>query len=123
MNQMPPQVDLDELEVALQSGHPLLDVREPDEFAEARVPQARLIPLMQVPDQVGSIAELSGTGPLYVICAAGGRSNRAAAFLRAQGIDAVNVMGGTNAWLQAGKPFDTGPLHASEPESGTAGPS
>jgi rhodanese-related sulfurtransferase len=123
MNQMPPQVDLDELEAALQSGHPLLDVREPDEFAEARVPQARLIPLMQVPDEVDSIAEFAGTGPLYVICAAGGRSNRAAAFLRAQGVDAINVMGGTNAWLQAGKPVNTGTATGSEPGFGTAGQS
>ncbi len=107
MNQMPPQVDLDELNAALQAGHPLLDVREPDEFAAVRVPQAQLVPLMAVPANVDDIRTLAGSGPLYVICAAGARSNRAAAFLREQGIDAINVMGGTNAWYQLGMPVDS----------------
>jgi rhodanese-related sulfurtransferase len=104
MDQMPPQVDLDELNMALQQGSPLLDVREPDEFAAVRVPQAKLVPLMTVPDNLEEIRSMAGDGPLYVICAAGGRSNRAAGFLRGQGIDAINVMGGTNAWYQLGMP-------------------
>jgi rhodanese-related sulfurtransferase len=33
---------------------------------------------------------------------------RAAEFYRAQGIDAVNVAGGTTAWLEAGQPVSTG---------------
>jgi rhodanese-related sulfurtransferase len=107
MDQMPPQVDLDELNTALKAGHPLLDVRELDEFSAVRVPQAQLVPLMSVPDQLECIRELAGAGPLYVICASGGRSNRAAAFLRGHGIEAVNVMGGTNAWYQLGNPVDT----------------
>jgi rhodanese-related sulfurtransferase len=45
---------------------------------------------------------------VYVICAKGGRSLRAAEFYRAQGIDAVNVAGGTTAWVDAGQPVDTG---------------
>jgi rhodanese-related sulfurtransferase len=112
MDQMPPQIDLDGLHVALEAGAPLLDVREEDEYAEARVASAVLVPLATVPDQLDAIRSLAGTQTLYVICAAGGRSNRAAAFLRGQGIDAVNVAGGTNAWLQSGR-------HV---ESGTAGP-
>jgi rhodanese-related sulfurtransferase len=104
MDQMPPQVDLDELDTALQAGHPLLDVREPDEFAAVRVPQAKLVPLMTVPDELETIRHMAASGPLYVICASGGRSNRAAAFLRGHGIDAINVMGGTNAWYQLGRP-------------------
>ncbi len=108
MNQMPPQVDLDELTVALQSGKPLLDVREADEFGSVRVPQAQLVPLASVPENLSIIEAMSGGGTLYVICASGGRSNRAAAFLRANGIDAVNVMGGTNAWHQLGLPVESG---------------
>jgi rhodanese-related sulfurtransferase len=107
MDQMPPQVDLDDLQAALLAGFPLLDVREPDEFAAVRVPQAKLVPLMAVPEQLEAIQVMAQAGTLYVICASGGRSNRAAAFLRANGIDAVNVMGGTNAWHHMGLPVDT----------------
>jgi rhodanese-related sulfurtransferase len=107
MDQMPPQVDLDDLHAALEAGFPLLDVREPDEFAAVRVPQAKLVPLMAVPEQLEAIQDMAQAGTLYVICASGGRSNRAAAFLRANGIDAVNVVGGTNAWHHMGMPVAT----------------
>ncbi len=113
MNQMPPQVDIDALVVALEAGGRLIDVREPDEFAEFRVAQARLVPLMSVPDEVNAIAEFAGSDPLYVICAAGGRSNRAAAFLREHGIDAINVSGGSNEWRQRGLPVAVGNPDAS----------
>jgi rhodanese-related sulfurtransferase len=43
-----------------------------------------------------------------VICKVGGRSRKAAEFLRARGIDAVNVAGGTLAWIEAGEPVVTG---------------
>lgn len=46
--------------------------------------------------------------PVYVICAAGARSLRAAEVMRARGIDAVNVAGGTNAWIDAGFEVATG---------------
>ncbi len=42
--------------------------------------------------------------PVYVICAAGGRSAQGAAFLTQSGVDAVNVTGGMTAWQQAGLP-------------------
>ena len=40
--------------------------------------------------------------------AAGGRSMRACEFLRAQGVDAVNIAGGTRAWISAGHAVATG---------------
>jgi rhodanese-related sulfurtransferase len=108
MSQMPPQVDLAGLESALSAGRPLLDVREADEFAEVRVPQAQLLPLSLVPESVELLQKMAANGPLYVICASGGRSNRAAAFLRDRGIDAINVAGGTNAWHQLGFVTESG---------------
>ena len=39
---------------------------------------------------------------VQVICKVGGRSARATAFLRDQGVDAVNVIGGMLAWAAAG---------------------
>lgn len=80
----------------------LFDVREPHEFDEVHVPGARLVPLASVPDE---LAQFPTAGPVYVICRSGGRSMKAAEFLRANGVDAINVAGGTLAWLDAG--FDT----------------
>ena len=36
------------------------------------------------------------------ICRVGGRSERAARFLRAQGLDVVNLTGGMRAWAASG---------------------
>lgn len=100
-----PEVDVAELAAQLKAGAPLVDVREPHEYEEAHVPGATLIPLDTVTERVD---EVPTEGTVYVICAMGGRSRRAAEFYRSQGIDAVNVAGGTTAWVDAGHPFDTG---------------
>lgn len=101
-----PEIDVDELAALREQGAQVFDVREPDEYAEARVPGATLVPLATVPDE---LAQFPTEGPVYVICAAGGRSRKASEFLRNNGVDAVNVAGGTRAWLAAGYPFSTGP--------------
>ena len=66
-----PEIDVDELERRLGEGALLIDVREPDEWAEVRVPGGRLIPLQSVPER---LAEIPAEGDVYVICALGGRS-------------------------------------------------
>jgi|SRR5690606_35668216 len=100
-----PEIDVTEL-ARLRAGEvPLVDVREPHEYEEAHVPGAVLMPLSTVTDGVG---RLPGDATEYVICAAGGRSRRAAEFFRTRGIDAVNVAGGTHAWVDAGHPVATG---------------
>lgn len=100
-----PEIDVAGLAEARAAGAPLIDVREPDEHAEVRAPGAVLIPLGQVPERVG---EIPAEGTVYVICRSGGRSARAVEHLRQQGIDAVNVAGGTLAWIEAGLPVETG---------------
>src|SRR5262245_58957991 len=102
-----PEVDVTQLAKLRDEGDvTLIDVREPDEYDGAHVPGARLIHLGTVPDHVGDI-DVNG-GPVYVICAMRGRCRKAADYLRGQGIDAVNVAGGTNAWIEAGQPTDAG---------------
>ena len=81
----------------------VLDVREPNEWARGHVPNAVHLPMGSVADQLASLPKL--TGPLPVVCRAGGRSAKVVEFLRGQGIDAVNVTGGTRAWAAAGKPL------------------
>jgi rhodanese-related sulfurtransferase len=101
-----PAIDVDELASLREGGVPVIDVREDDEYAEARVPGALHIPLREVPDR---IAEVPTTGTVYVICASGGRSARAVEHYRSLGLDAVNVVGGTIGWIDAGFPTDHGP--------------
>lgn len=101
-----PEIDVAELARRRAEGAVLIDVREPDEYDAVHVPGAQLIPLGTVPDRLDDVP-VSG-GPVYVICAKGGRSYRAAEFYRSKGIDAVNVAGGTTAWVEAGHPTATG---------------
>lgn len=100
-----PEIDVAELARLRAEGVPLIDVREPDEYTAAHVPGATLVPLATVPDNLDRVP---ADGRVYVICAKGGRSFRAAEFYRANGIDAVNVAGGTAAWIDAGEPVSTG---------------
>ena len=103
MNSVTPQVGVHDLAAALDQGAYLVDVREPHEWAEARVNGATLIPLGSVTERV---AEIPADRTVYVICRSGGRSDRAAGWLRTQGVDAVNVDGGTLAWIEAGLPVN-----------------
>lgn len=102
-----PEVDVDELDRARAAGATLIDVRNPVEYDEVHVPGAVLIPLPEVPDRLGDLPATGGR-PLYVICRTGPRSHRAAEYLIANGVDAVNVAGGTLAWVESGRPFATG---------------
>ena len=100
-----PEIDVVELADRREEGAPLIDVREDDEYAAARVPGAVHIPLGEVADR---LAEAPAEGTFYVICARGGRSAKAVEHYRAAGLDAVNVAGGTIAWVDAGYPTDSG---------------
>lgn len=100
-----PEIDVDELRTHHEAGAPIIDVRQPDEYDEAHVPGAQLIPLGEVPERMD---ELPDAHPLYLICRSGARSGKAGEFLAAQGYDVVNVAGGTLAWIDAGFPVDTG---------------
>jgi len=100
-----PEIDVSGLVEAREQGAPLIDVREPAEYAEAHAPGAVLIPLGQVAERID---EVPTDRTVYVICRTGRRSATAVEHYRQRGIDAVNVVGGTLAWLEAGQPVDTG---------------
>jgi rhodanese-related sulfurtransferase len=75
----------------------LIDVREADEWAVARLPQAELIPLSQF--QQRATAELSPDETVVLYCHHGMRSARAQGYLKAQGFDnVINLTGGIDAW-------------------------
>lgn len=95
----PLEVDLDAFAQAHASGATVLDVRNPDEYRTAHVPGAVLIPL---PELAARQEEIPEGDPLYVICAAGGRSLTATKALVDAGYRAVSVAGGTNGWIERG---------------------
>ena len=97
------EITVDELETALAAGDAevrIIDVRETDEYVRGHVPGAVHIALGTVPDHVDAF---SGPGTTYVICKSGARSMRACEFLADHGVSALNVAGGTMAWMLSGR--------------------
>ena len=94
-----PEVTPEEAIALVADGTLLIDVREQEEWDAGHAPDARLVPLSQLQERV---AELPEDTRFLVVCHSGMRSMRATAFLRAEGLDAVNVTGGMVAWAQAG---------------------
>jgi len=100
------EITIDELATIIDTGGRVIDVREPGEFDEARVPGATLVPLATVPQ---NIAAFNGESTTYVICRSGGRSMQACEFLAQHGADVANVAGGTMAWIASGRDVVSGP--------------
>lgn len=98
-----PEVDVEQFADAHAGGAVVIDVREPDEWNAGHVPGAIHIPLGQVVARVG---EVTRDEPVYVVCGTGSRSGKAAQFYRSQGIDAINVNGGTKGWVEQGRPVE-----------------
>jgi adenylyltransferase/sulfurtransferase len=76
----------------------LIDVREPQEHAQASIEGARLIPLGTLAE---NLADLPRDQDIYVHCKMGGRSARAVQLMLDHGFTRVwNVSGGIDAWLR-----------------------
>jgi len=74
----------------------LLDVREPWEYALAKLDDSHLIPLGTLPQ---SLAKLDRNTEIVAYCHHGMRSADAAGFLLQQGFTSVkNLIGGIDAW-------------------------
>jgi sulfur-carrier protein adenylyltransferase/sulfurtransferase len=88
-----------ELKQRLDRGEKLriIDVREPNEWQINRIPGAQLIPLGEIPRRY---AELDPDEELIMQCKVGGRSAKAADFLRSVGFKRVlNLRGGILDWI------------------------
>ena len=99
------EVDVDTFAQAHADGAVVLDVRNPDEYVAGHVAGAKLIPLGELGARQDEIPE---GDPIYVICAVGGRSLKAAEAMAQAGYNVVNVAGGTKAWIEQGRPVVTG---------------
>ncbi len=89
----------------------LVDVREAEELAQARLEGAVHVPMSAFdPDAIPT-----DTGKKVVfICALGQRSEQVGMYVVAEGIlaEAYNMAGGLEAWAEAGLPLETGPASA-----------
>lgn len=93
------EITVEQLKFRLDKGDRLflLDVREPQEYALVNL-DARLIPLSELPRRY---TEIDRTEEIIVHCKSGGRSARAADFLRRHGFsDVKNLVGGLDAWTE-----------------------
>src|SRR5687767_603340 len=101
MAEMKDEMTVDELHQWRESGHPhmLVDVREPFEHASTRIEGSVLMPMGTV---MGQLDQLPKDQPIVVHCQSGGRSARVTSALRQKGYDAVNLVGGIQAWRMAG---------------------
>ena len=95
-----PEISVQELKAKMDRKEKfvLLDVREPREYAKAKIAGSTLIPLGFLESRLG---ELDKGGKLVVHCKVGGRSATAVEFLREKGFDAVSLAGGIDAWSAA----------------------
>lgn len=96
-----------------ETGALIIDVREPNEYAQIRAKGAVLLPLGRLN---GRVKDLPRDREILLMCRTGGRSQNATQFLAANGFENVtNVAGGIVAWYQAGLPTTSG---EPEPEEG-----
>ncbi|WP_210518910.1 rhodanese-like domain-containing protein [Hymenobacter terricola] len=80
----------------------IIDVREPWEYEEARMPGAQNIPLSSLPEKLDDIDEWKNQ-EIIVHCKSGNRSASAKAYLTQQGFTNVrNLVGGFQAYMAAG---------------------
>jgi len=86
----------------------ILDVREDDEWDRGHIANAVHVPIDRLANRMHyEPGELLSDEPLVVVCRGGGsRSARATAWLNANGFEAVQLVGGTRGWMNAGLPMD-----------------
>jgi len=103
----PADIDVSQLKEKVDAGGTfVLDVRTPGEFSQGHVPGAVNIPLQELNQRMGEVP-VPKDQPFEVICAVGGRSAVATQELRKAGwSQAINVKGGTAAWVSAGYPTE-----------------
>ncbi len=92
------QCNAEQVKQRLENGEPLvlLDVREPNEFAFAKIQGSIHIPLRALPERVD---ELDKEKDIVVICHHGMRSQQACFFLEQYGFNRLfNLKGGIDAW-------------------------
>ena len=104
---LPAEISVSDALAKKEAGAFILDVRQPDEWNEAHIQNATLIPLDQLPDRIN---ELPKNQEIVVVCRSGNRSAQGRDILLQAGFTNVTSMaGGLNQWKAAGYPTVSGP--------------
>lgn len=105
------QIFPDQVKALIDAGALLIDVREPGEFAQARIPGAILIPMSELNQRY---QEIPKNGEVIIYCRSGNRSGQVVNALRRRlgYTNLLNLEGGILAWHQRGLPVDTYPEEA-----------
>ena len=86
--------------------HPLvIDVRQPDEFQQAHIAGAKLIPLNELRKRM---KELPQGREIVCVCDSGNRSRSAAKILAKGGYTVFDMQGGMHAWRRLKLPVQKG---------------
>lgn len=103
-----PELSCAEAVALREAGAEWIDVREPEEWAQARIDGTVLVPMQQ------AVEELPARYPdrdttMVISCRSGGRSGQVVGWLRAQGYsDVHNLRGGILAWAAEDRPVANG---------------
>jgi rhodanese-related sulfurtransferase len=92
----PARIDPQNARQLVAEGALLVDVRSPEEFATAHLPQAVNIPVDQLPARLDEVRQFAC--PVVVYCASGMRSGRATGVLRSAEIEDVHDLGSLSRW-------------------------
>ncbi len=100
------EVDAEAAHEEIEAGAALIDTRERQEWDEAHIDGATLLPPSSVVERIGEVVP-DRTRRVILYCAAGNRSARAADVLQSElGYENVaSVSGGIQAWERAGLPL------------------
>nr|WP_230681524.1 rhodanese-like domain-containing protein [Paracidovorax cattleyae] len=84
----------------------VVDVSEPDEFAAGHVGGAKNVPLGQLEERLPQVVRNKSV-PLVLVCAKGGRAQKAATVARKLGYEKAEALaGGLKAWKDASMPVE-----------------
>jgi rhodanese-related sulfurtransferase len=84
----------------------VVDVCEPDEFAQGHVTGARNVPVGQFEERLPQVVK-NKTVPLILVCASGARAKRALGSAKKLGYEQAQVLaGGMKAWKDANLPVE-----------------
>ncbi len=98
-------IDVRQAKALFDQGFPIVDVRNPDEFAQKRIPETNNVPLPELSQGRTEGLPPDPTRTLLAICASGKRSVYGMLLLKARGYQSVkSIAGGIGAWANAGLP-------------------
>ena len=103
-----PRISIDELKALMDKNAVLLiDVRDPDSFAEGRIPGAVNVDYTQILQQAARFKDETRTIVTYCACAREMTSARAAVDLAEKGIPGAKALvGGWDEWVQRGEKIE-----------------